>query len=166
MDKNIEFLYELLKKEYGLYQKLQDRAIQKKEIIIANDIEKLTEIVQEDNEIISEIAELEEKRRDIINELNIDISLDNQMINYQKLFEKLPESWKEKYSLLREDLIKIIDELQEQNEQNKVLLEEAIKINDFNFNMMTRILEPNLETYNPKNNKNESKITHIVDRKG
>ncbi|MFW5985577.1 MAG: flagellar protein FlgN [Halanaerobiaceae bacterium] len=163
-EKLLDNLYAVLKTEYEYYQKLNDFASEKKEAIIENDVEKLTEIIEKEKDIIAEINQLEDKRDNLLAEFNSKVDLDTEQLNYSQLVENISQKWETRLGELREKLLNIIDELHQKNEENKSLINEAIKLNNFSFKMMTRLLNPDSNTYNP-DDKGEDSSNHIMDRR-
>lgn len=162
----ISRLVTILKKEYRYYQRLNKLALGKKDSIIDNDVDKLSQLVKEDDRIITDLEELEKERILIMDKLAELYKLDPGNINYSQLIKLIPESWQEELVSLREDLLIIIDELHDRNQQNKVLIEEAIKINNFSLNVLMKALEPDNQTYGKNSNSpDKDKITHLIDRR-
>lgn len=169
MDNLIKSLVEILGTEYKYYLELNDLAIQKKEAIIANDVEKLTELLKDDEEVIEYINELENKRTIIMKEL---INLNNfqeSNLNFNKIIDISPDQYSGTLKRIRESLVQTIDQLHDQNEQNSLLIQEAMKLNQFSLSMMMNFLEPESQTYNPKQaniNKDNNRVTRLLDRRG
>jgi flagellar biosynthesis/type III secretory pathway chaperone len=161
----ISRLLETLKKEYEYYNSLNKMAAEKKECIIKNDIQKLSKLIQEDDKVIVELKELENERIDIIKELAVLYNISNDNINFTSLMEYLPELNRDELSLIRDKLLDIITELHEHNQENKVLIEEAVKINDFSMRLIMNTLEIDQKTYNNGQNKSDNKVNHFIDRK-
>ena len=165
MGENIEELYNILSDEYELYQKLKNTASEKNDAIIENDIDDLAKVVEKEDELLAEIEEYEEKRTNIITKLadRFDLKEDFQ---YSNLINNFPEEWQDKFSELRSKLLEVIDEIHEKNEENTMLLDEAIKLNNFSLNMLSKAVSPENGTYDKKQtNKKGKQSYNIIDRK-
>ena len=164
-DKLLTDLLNVLKKEYEQYEKLKDTADKKTDTLVENEIERLAEIVQDEDEIISDIEELEIERNELIEKLLDIFDIKEDEINYRELTDYLPDKWQKQFDPIRDKLIDSINSLHEKNEKNRMLLQEAVKLNNFSVNMLQKVLEPINQTYN-KDKKQENKQGYnIVDRK-
>ena len=164
MSDNIEDLYNILSEEYELYVKLNKTASAKNEAIVENEIEDLAEVVENEDELLKKIENLEEKRTKIIAELAQKHDLDDDF-QYKNLINNFPEEWQDKFSDIREKLLEVIDEIHEKNEENTMLLDEAIKLNNFSLNMLSKAVSPENGTYNKKQTSKKGKQNYnIIDR--
>jgi len=166
-EKLIASLFGLLEDEYQNYCKLKELALAKKDVLISNDVEGLTRLLEKDNEIVDNLEKLEKKRTDLVSQLARSYELDADKINFSRLIKVIPGKWQDSLETLKEKLLQTIEELHEQNEQNKVLVEEAVKLNNFSINMIMKAIEPDNQTYDPKQgNRTRGKMAHIIDRRG
>jgi len=164
MSENIEELYNILSEEYELYQKLNKTASEKNEAIVENEIDDLAEVVENEDEFLKKIEELEEKRTKIIVDLAKKYDLKDDF-QYSNLINNFPEDWQDKFSEIRKKLLEVIDEIHEKNEENTMLLDEAIKLNNFSLNMLSKAVSPENGTYNKKQtNKKGKQNYNIIDR--
>ncbi|MEJ6950163.1 flagellar protein FlgN [Natronospora cellulosivora (SeqCode)] len=159
-------LLEVLKEEEKLYSKLLELANEKKEAIVANDIDNLSKLLQDDNEIISLLNQLDQERFELIKSICENKGVEKQDPSFKELIKLIPEPWQEPLSASRNKLLALIDELHEQNEQNKFLINEAIKLNNASVNMFLKAVEPENTTYNNKQKSVDNKSAHIIDRRG
>lgn len=160
-------LIDILETEYRHYIGLKELADKKREAIIDNDIEDLTGLIDREEQIIGDIQDMENKRTEIITNMTNETDLNPDKINFNHIIERSPENPKTSLINIKEKLLVVIDELHEQNQQNRLLIEEAMKLNNFSLNIMMKFLEPDSQTYDKKpGKKDRKKIAHIVDRKG
>ena len=164
MSENIEELYNILSEEYELYQKLNKTASEKNEAIVENEIDDLAEVVENEDEFLKKIEELEEKRTKIIVDLAKKYDLKDDF-QYSNLINNFSEEWQNKFSDLRAKLLEVIDEIHEKNEENTMLLDEAIKLNNFSLNMLSKAVSPEDGTYNKNQTNQKGKQNYnIIDR--
>ncbi|MGM0438537.1 MAG: flagellar protein FlgN [Bacillota bacterium] len=164
MSENIEELYNILSEEYELYQKLNKTASEKNEAIVENEIDDLAEVVENEDEFLKKIEELEEKRTKIIVNLAEKYDLKDDF-QYSNLINNFPEDWQDKFSEIRKKLLEVIDEIHEKNEENTMLLDEAIKLNNFSLNMLSKAVSPENGTYNKNQTSKKGKQNYnIIDR--
>lgn len=159
-------LVEVLTNEYQLYLEMMELADKKKVALIKNKIDELIDFVKREEEIVDKVKELEEKRNEII--LNIcEMKKEKaEDISFQELIKLISEPEQKVLLDIREKLLDIIDRLQEQNEQNKVLITEAIKLNNVSINMFLEALEPENAIYDMKQKAVKNKTRRLLDRKG
>ena len=158
-------LISVLDDEYEFYRQLNDFAVRKKDAIIENEVEELTEIIEEEQVIIEKINKKEDKRDQLLRKLVEEEGLDAEAPDFEELLSAVKkEEQQDRLQEIREKLLQVIDDLHQKNEDNKILLEEAIKFNNFSYNMIAQILEPHANTYNPEGDSDDS-TSHILDHR-
>ena len=159
-------LIEILKKEYQEYEKLLSLAEQKKESLIENDVDRLSNLIDTEEEVLTTISDYDNQRDKLVYTLSQELEIDHQEINYSELIDHIPEEWVKKLEPVRDKLLTIIDELHTINESNKMLIDEAIKLNNLTYKTIAQIVNPDNRNYNPdQDNKSDNSTTHIIDRK-
>lgn len=98
-------------------------------LLLKNDIEKIEEILNEKEKIISTITELEALRSDSINQLKenfpqYNITNVSQLVEFMQAFEK--KSDRKHLFNFNQLLIDIIDKIQDQNKQNQLFINKAL----------------------------------------
>ncbi len=171
LEKLLKQLKQLLKQEYRYYRRLDRLATAKKEAIIDNSIQDLGSVLKEEQQIIEQIDLLEKERQQLLAKMEFQfrekLSDYEAEFNFTFLLEHLSDKKVDGLREIRDKLLIIIDQLHQKNVKNRMLLEEAIKLNNFSYKMITSILEPENNTYNPdQQTKNISKLRHLMDRKG
>jgi flagellar biosynthesis/type III secretory pathway chaperone len=164
-DKLLADLLSILKNEYEKYEKLQETADKKTEALVENEIDGLADIVEKEDEIITNIEDLEESRNNLVKKLLDLYEVKEEEINYSELTGYLPDEWQDEFDPIRDDLLESIENLHEKNEENRMLLNEAVKLNKFSINMLQKVLEPVSGTYNKDKNSEKKQGYNIVDRK-
>lgn len=157
-------LIRVLTVEKKLYKDLADLAHVKQELIIANDIEELAEVLKQEQELIETIESTEKERRTAVINLCNELNISERELSFSKLREFLDESSRTKMDQFKASLMEILDELQATNETNRVLIEEAMRINDFTVRLITQATTPPNPTYG-KSGYNENKPQHLIDKK-
>mgnify|MGYP000311811914 CR=1 FL=1 len=146
-EKNLEELTEILKEENELYEKLLDIAEDKKETLINNNIESLFNLVENDRDYIEQVSELEERRLTLMNDIKENFAIEDDL-SYMEFVEQLPDHWGEKLNPIRNKLLETLEEFHILNEENKKLIEEAVKFNKFSIDLIIENLNNNEYTYN------------------
>jgi len=155
-------LTEILKKESFLYEKLLKTAEKKKETLIENEIENLFDHVETDQELIEQINKLENRRLEIMDNLDDKLEIKSEELSYQEFANNIPEKWKNELNPIREKLVNTLEEFHVLNEENKKLIEEAVKFNKFSIDLIVDNLKKNNTTYHTK----DKSRPHLIDKRG
>jgi flagellar biosynthesis/type III secretory pathway chaperone len=164
-DKLREELLNILKEEKELYQKLFEIAEAKNEALVNNDTDKLVETVENDREVISEIEAKDQQRNDKIQEIKAEFKIELEKDSYSNLIKKLPGEWGEALNSIREELIELTDEFHNLNEQNQLLLTQALELNQLSFETIMENIKKEDTTYS-KDAKVKKEQPRIINKKG
>ena len=144
-------LVNILKEENRIYNNLLDIAEDKKETLINNEIETLFDHVESDREYIDQISDLEEKRLEIMDDIQENYGINSEELSYLEFVDELPDKWGEELNPVREDLLATLEEFHVINEENKKLIEEAVKFNKFSIDLIVDNLKKSEVTYHDQN---------------
>jgi flagellar biosynthesis/type III secretory pathway chaperone len=164
-DKLKKELLNILKEEKELYQKLFEIAEAKNEALVNNDTDKLVETVENDREVISEIEAKDQQRNDKIQEIKAEFKIELEKDSYSNLIKKLPGEWGEALNSIREELIELTDEFHNLNEQNQLLLTQALELNQLSFETIMENIKKEDTTYS-KDAKVKKEQPRIINKKG
>ena len=157
-------LKDILENQKDNFQSLLKIAEKKRDEIIENNVERLKELVEEENEIVSDLEELESERIELVKLLQGKLDIQEEKISYSELIENLPDGWKDKLQPVREGLLSIIEKVHIQNQENKVLIQEALRLNNFSINMFTKMVD--VDIYTKEGTAENTGSRHIIDRRG
>ena len=133
----INNLIEVLRGQVELYQQISALSARKKEFIIKNDIESLRKIVGEENMVVPRVIRGDKERERIIKDICTVLNKkeEDMTLSYLvTLMENQPE-----HAELEEivDKTKVaVHELNDINEANKALIENALEFIDYNINLL------------------------------
>jgi len=133
----MENLIDVLEKECSEYEVLLALSRKKTPIIVGGNLEELQKITDEEQEVVSRVGNLEKKRiivtADIANVLNKDVNT----LKLAHLVEMLAGRPSEQSSLAEshDRLQRVVGELQQINEHNRELLNNALEMVEFELNM-------------------------------
>ena len=134
----IEELITTLDKENTEYESLLELSLEKTGIIIKNDVDALSKMVEREELVVERIIALENKRtevsKDIANVLNKDVKT----LTLTRLIELLSSQPDEKAALERvhDRLSSTMKRMVEVNDRNKALLGEAMESLEFEMNLV------------------------------
>ena len=134
----MEELITTLDAEEVLYRQLIPIEENKTRAIIANDLDSLRAITAQEHDLVDQTSALEHKREQVAVGIATVLGKDPKTITLEQIAEALknqPEDQK-KLQLIHDRLKKTVGRLQELNEQNGVLLKEAMEMVEFNMNVI------------------------------
>ena len=134
----LENLIDVLDKENAEYEKLIVLAEDKTPTIIKGDVESLSKITEDEQEIVGRIQSMEKQRikvlADVANVVNRDVET-LKLIDLIQMLEKMPEQQK-KLKDIHERLKETTEKLRLLNDKNQLLLADKLDMVDFNLNMI------------------------------
>lgn len=134
----MEELITTLDAEEILYRQLIPIEEDKTRAVIANDLESLQDIAVREHDLVDQTSAMEQKRERIAVDIATVLGKDPKTITLEQIAEALknqPEDQK-KLQVIHDRLKKTVARLQELNEQNKLLLKEAMEMVEFNMNVI------------------------------
>jgi len=147
----MENLIDVLEKECSEYEGLLTLSQNKTPVIVSGDLENLQKITDEEQELVSRIANLDKTREevtaDIANVLNKDVNA-LKLSNLINMLEGRPEEQKA-LAVAHDRLQVAVRELKRVNEQNKELLNNALEMVEFEMNVLQAVkAAPETANYN------------------
>lgn len=134
----MEELITTLDAEEILYRQLIPIEEDKTRAVIANDLEALQDIAAREHDLVDQTSAMEHKREQIAVDIATVLGKDPKTITLEQIAEALknqPEDQR-KLQIIHDRLKKTVARLQELNEQNKLLLKEAMEMVEFNMNVI------------------------------
>lgn len=135
----IDELIDTLEKENEAYQKLLELSMEKTGIIINGKVDRLSEIVEQEQILITnEVQPLEKKRQACTSDIAVVINRKLETLTLTALAELMtgqPET-KRRICIIHDKLHDTMSQMTKVNEMNKVLLQESIELVEFDINLM------------------------------
>lgn len=117
-----------MKQEYNL-KSLLNKGLEKKETLVANNYDRLSEIVATEEQILLSIQQLEEKRLGIMQDLFIEYNIDNKRYKLEILVNDLDGKVEPQYivqiNAFEKRMKKIINDITEMNHLNLALIQQS-----------------------------------------
>lgn len=148
----IEELILTLGEEERLYRDLIPIAEKKTRIIIANDLQSLESVTEEEQIFVGQISKLEKKRQEVIRNIGVVMSKKEDELNFVTIIGLLKGQPKEQDTLrkLHDRLKATISSLAMINERNQMLIKHSLEMIDFDLNLFQSMrMSPGLGQYNP-----------------
>lgn len=134
----IDNLIQTLNSENDEYQKLLKLSHGKTDVIVRADLDNLTRITDEEQEIVGKINSLENTREKTMKEIARILNTDVNGLKLEVLISLLNKTPREQQELaaIHDKLKLTLGEMKLVNERNEMLLKEAIEMVNFNVNMV------------------------------
>ncbi len=133
----MEDFMSVLEQENGEYQRLAELSREKRQIIIDGDIPALEKITNQEQEIASVLKNLENRREEVVKDMSIVLSKEPKELtitNMIAFLNKQPEEQR-KLAELRERLRVTLENMADINQQNEVLLQQAMEMTEFDLTL-------------------------------
>lgn len=134
----MENLIEVLSLESQEYENLLGLSMRKTPVIVAGELEDLAKITDEEQIVVSRINRLEQKRQEVFSDIANVINKDVETLMLRDLVEMLKARPQEQQKLARvhDRLSTAVHEVKRINGQNRVLIQNALEMVEFDMNML------------------------------
>ncbi|MBU5474809.1 MAG: flagellar protein FlgN [Clostridiales bacterium] len=151
----MEDFMDVLEKENVEYEQLTELSLEKRQIIIAGDVPALEEITGREQEITSNLKNLENKREQVVKDMAIVLSKEPQELtitNMIAFLNKQPEE-QQKLQDIRKRLKDTLNKMADINTQNEVLLTQAMEMVEFDLTLFKSMRQaPTTANYDKRAN--------------
>lgn len=141
----------VLEKEEKEYSTLIGLSKQKRETIIAADVDGLNAITEQEQLVADVLHNLELKRRDVLSDMAVVLGKNAEELTIEQILESLEKQPKEQQRLAecRTKLHATLDEMKKWNQQNQVLLQQALELVEFDLTLFKSLRQaPQTANYN------------------
>ncbi|WP_243140943.1 flagellar protein FlgN [Candidatus Galacturonibacter soehngenii] len=137
MSSLMETLIDVLDNENTEYEKLIELSKEKTPVIVEGNIEKLQEIIDKEQPIIEVINNLEQKRKETVNDIAIVLNKDVESLNIKNVIQMLENQPSEQNKLAEthDKLSATLRTMAALNENNRMLLEHSLEMVGFEINL-------------------------------
>lgn len=147
----MEELVSVLQEETKIYEDLLVVSDEKTAVIVKNDIGKLQEIVDKEQETIDVITALERKREEIVRNIAMVVNRKPDTLTVAdiiRMLDKQPQVQKE-LAVVHKQIRSVVERLQQMNHHNRELLERSLEMTEFNINLLQSMNQaPETANYN------------------
>ena len=147
----IEDLLETLSKEKDGYERLYNLSLEKRNAIVDRDVSVLENVSDREQDISTDLRNLEKRRLRLIKDMAVVLGHDNEELTVTRIIELLSKQPKEQKQLTeaRDLLVDSEGRMQFMNEQNRMLLEQAMDMLEFDLNLFKGMRQaPETANYN------------------
>jgi len=118
------------------YETLLEFITEKQEIILDRDITALEELTEKEQSVVDQLEQLDRDRDTLLEELNPQ-SAPYDQVPLERILENVPEPVNERLRTLRNQLKRVVRDVQRINRENMILLENRVSVYDDLFEMIT-----------------------------
>lgn len=165
----MEELISTLQKEKDIYAALLPIAEEKTDAIVSNQLEKLQEITDREQEAIDRISNLERKRSEVVKNIGIVLGRKPEELTLSELIRVTEKQPKDVAALagLKDELGAAVKKLAELNGRNEVLIRHSLSMIEFNMNLIqsTRMVQGNNYTRSAEESEIVASQTGMFDAK-
>lgn len=147
----MENLLDVLEQEDVAYKELLGLSMKKTPVIVKGDVTSLQAITDEEQNVVSRINHLDQKREEVMQDIANVLNKDVNTLKLGKLVEMLGSQPDEqvKLSSLNERLKETTKQMKRVNEQNRELLSTALEMVEFDLNILKGLkMAPETANYN------------------
>lgn len=147
----METLIDVLGNLCDEYDNLLGLSTQKAPVIIAGNLEELAKITDEEQNVVSRINQLDQKREEAIKDIANVVNRDVEELKLKNIIEMLePRPVEQKnLSIVYDRLHEVVSQVQRVNSQNRELLTSALEMVDFDINLLQAMkAAPETANYN------------------
>ena len=134
----IEDLITSLEEESSLYDALIKESMEKTPVIVANDINRLSEANAREQKIVDDITAVAHKREMAMKEIATVLGKDANTITVSEIIqtmEKQPE-FQHPLIVVKDRMLKQVEELRQINTHNQELLQTSLEMTEYSINLM------------------------------
>lgn len=158
-------LLENLIEQTNQYKILLEKAREKQQAIIQNNLEAIESLNKEEEKLIKDISALESQRISNI-ENNPEIYGDDALsLTLEELKSRFPEGVQALIEKETKELMQVLGELRDTNSENADLLKQALRFVNVTINTITGADESNNYSKDKKREGAQSKARNLLDRK-
>ncbi len=147
----MENLIEILDLESQEYEDLLTLSSKKTSVIVSGNLDDLAKITDEEQSVVGKINRLEQKRQEVYADIANVINRDVNTLMLTDLIEMLRSREQEQQKLARvhDRLSTAVHKVRSINEQNRILIENALEMVEFDMNMLQAMkAAPETANYN------------------
>jgi flagellar biosynthesis/type III secretory pathway chaperone len=149
----------------GIHDTLSELAEEKKQVLIHNQVERLTQIVSRENKLIKQISDLDQQRKEAMGQFLMDRGYKpNPKVTVSDL-TKIIFNMEEKTALinLQKQLLATIRRLRDMNQLNQQLIEHSLSFIDYSLDIIVGPPEDDVFYHKPQQSNQGNKRLGIFD---
>ncbi len=143
MEHLLEKLFGLLEHANELYQTLFGLVQKEKEAVVGLNLQQLNEACKAKDNLLLKLRILEEQREQLMDKLAVVMNCEPNEISLTQLSYRVKEPYAGRLRSASAKLLSLIQELQEANQQNKMLLSHSLALVQGSYNLLNNVMAAN-----------------------
>ena len=160
MEKMIQTFFDIMNDEKDIYKILLDLSMQKKGVIIQNQLATLNSIIQQETELVNKIRRFEKMRAINLQEIAVAQNAEGEIFSIDEIISLADGRLKEELINLKREFGGILSELTRYNALNRKLIYTHLEYTSFCINLLSRHANVS-DTYDRRGCTREEKMTNI-----
>lgn len=156
-------LIEILGREAALFEAFLDLLEKQKTTLVANDLEALRQVTEQQQQLMSQSRELAKQREVVIGQIRRENDI-KEDLTISRLLETVDAESADRLAHLRETILGLNDSIARVRDSNAMLLNQSRQFISKTMTALSRIVNPEL-TYNMRPGRNNARATVAVDRR-
>lgn len=137
LEAEVKRLFRCLNEQINFYRELFDLALEKQEVIIANNLEGLNCVLKRENELVADLLDLENQRLEMVECLASRLGLFEPNSTITKILAGLEGELKQEGEILVDELSSLLTRLSDLNRTNGELLEHSLCFINYSLQLFT-----------------------------
>ncbi|MDI9567671.1 MAG: flagellar export chaperone FlgN [Bacillota bacterium] len=121
------------------YRDLLQLARRKKDILVAGKVQELDKLLGVEQALLLRARQLEEERLSLLEGVGAELNMEPGELTREHLFSRQSAGEREEFARLEEDLREILAQLQEENQLNQQLIQQALDFIEFSRGLLSGI---------------------------
>ncbi|MFB0830094.1 flagellar protein FlgN [Brevibacillus laterosporus] len=160
---HVNELFAVLDNLTELHQALYTLALEKREVLVKNDMQQLTDLVKKEQQLLKAVQRTELLRKDMINTIFNEKGVAVTDGTLQDIIRLCTDvETKNQLAQRREELLRVIGKLKEENEQNQQLLQYSLDFVNMSFDLFTDRPEEDFIYKKPVNQQIHSSMNRSI----
>ena len=143
MEQLLNKLFGLLEHATELYQSLFNVVHKEKDAVVGLNLQQLNEACKTKDNLLLKLRILEEQREQLMDKLAVDLNCEPHEISLTQLSNMVNEPHAGRLRAASTRLLSLIQELQEANQQNKMLLSHSLELVQGSYNLLNNVMAAN-----------------------
>lgn len=129
-------LSSILGKSLDLHRQILALAEKKREVVISGQLDDLQSLLKEETRLLEQLGEVEQERLECVRQI-VPTAGDARQVTLSQLLEQMEERDRQAIQTQMKELLRLIEQLKRENEQNETLVRESLQHVQHTLNVLT-----------------------------
>lgn len=142
MEQLLSQLEEIMENEVNLYSQILSIGKQKTDIIIKGKVNKLAELVEQEQETVAKLTKLELSRENVSSLIHKELQLPNKEITLTELLDHIGGTRADNLKAKQQKLLDLLKDVKTKNDENGMLINNSLEYIEFSINVLSNAANP------------------------